>query len=353
MLVDLRSDTVTQPSAAMLRAMSDASLRDNARDGDPTVASLEEKAAGLTGKDAGLFVPSGTMGNIATILTRTRSGDRIVVESRAHIYRSEHGGYAELARVEPIPIEGESGAPPAAEVKRSLDAECGGSIRLVCLETTHNAYGGVVASLAEMEHIYREASSGGVSVHLDGARVFNASVHLGCPVAAITKHADSVVFSLSKGLGAPVGSLLCGSREFISAARQRVKMLGGAMRQIGPLAAAGLIALEDPFEFLENDHRTARRLAECMAALDPLAVEPASVVTNIVNIDLADRVDAGAFEARLRERGVLIGRRSNGLFRLVTHRDIGEAGIDHAIRSLEAVWAETGNSRSASLRGVH
>jgi len=352
MLVDLRSDTVTRPSAAMLRAMSGVSLGDNARDGDPTVAALEEKAAAMTGKDASLFVPSGTMGNIATILTKTRSGDRIVVESQAHLYRSEHEGYAKLACVEAIRIKGHSGAPAAADVKRSLNAEHGGAIRLICLETTHNAYGGVVAPLDEMEQIYREASASSVPVHLDGARIFNAAVHLGCTVAAISRHADSVVFSLSKGLGAPVGSLLCGSEEFVADAKQRVKMLGGAMRQIGPLAAAGLIALEDPYESLEIDHRSARRLAEAIAALDPDAVDPASVVTNIVNVALSERIEAVGFERALRSRGVLIGRRSNGVFRLVTHRDVDSAGIDHAIRSLQAVWAERRKPSSATFTGV-
>ena len=345
MLVDLRSDTVTQPSAAMLQAMAAATLGDHARDGDPTVEALEQAAAGLTGKEAALFVPSGTMGNIAAILTHTRPGDRIVIESEAHIYRSEHRGYAEIARVEPIRIAGKSGVPRAGDVRRALGGEDGRSIRLICLETSHNAYGGLVAPLSGMDEIYRSASSCGVPVHLDGARIFNAAVHLGCPVAEIAKFADSVVFSLSTGLGGPVGSLLCGSRDFIAAALVRVKMLGGAMRQIGPIAAAGLIALENPAKIIANDHVAARRLAEAVAGLAPAAVDPAAVVTNIVNIALPDPADPAEFRERLISLGVLIGQRSNGTLRLVTHRDIGEAGIRHAIRAFEQVWAAMMRSR--------
>lgn len=352
MLVDLRSDTVTHPSAAMLRAMAVATLGDHARDGDPTVRSLEEKAAALTGKGAGLFVPSGTMGNIAAILTMTRSRDRILVENEAHIYRSENLGYSTLGHVEPVCVSGGSGMPSSREVKRLLDEDSGKTIRLICLETTHNSYGGMVAPLEEMAQIYRDASSSGVPVHLDGARIFNAAVHLDCTVAAICDFTDSVVFSLSKGLGGPAGSILCGSEEFIAAARSRVKMLGGAMRQIGPIAAAGLIALDAPYEALAKDHLSARRLADAIASLDPIAVDPTAVVTNIVNIDFSGRIDATDFQQRLRSRGVLVGQRSNGTLRIVTHRDIGDAEIDHAMRSLDAVWAEMKVFRMPALSGV-
>lgn len=352
MHADLRSDTVTRPSAAMLRAMAGASLADDARDGDPTVRTLEAEAAALTGKEAALFVPSGTMGNIAAILARTRPGDRIVVESDVHVYQAEGRGYAVLAGVEPLAIRGATGVPPEAAVRLALERDDQRSIRLLCLETTHNAQGGVVAPLEEMAKIHRAAAARDVPVHLDGARLFNAAVHLGCRVRDISGFADSLVFCLSKGLGAPAGSVLCGSRDFVAAARRAVKRLGGAMRQIGPLAAAGLLALEAPHAQIAADHRAARRLAEAVADLDPRAVDPTRVVTNIVHVDLRDEVDPERFVAALRADGVLVGLRSHRTLRLVTHRDVGDREIDHAIRAIRAAWPQTDQRRAVMPPGA-
>lgn len=335
--LDFRSDTVTKPTAAMMAAIAEAPLGDASRGDDPTVSELEGRAAELVGKPSAVFVPSGTMGNIAAVLSHVLHGDEIILESGAHIYNSEAGSIAALAGAVARPLAGANGVLDPAEVASAIRSGVKENVArtgLLCVENTHNHAGGTVTPLETMGRLHEIAAGAGIALHLDGARLFNAAVHLGCSAADLCRHADTVMFCVSKGLSAPVGSLLAGDAEFILRARRKVRMLGGGMRQAGIVAVAGLVALSEPYMQARRDHRTARSLALGLAAIDARLVDLATVQTNIVNCRL-DAVPglASGFAAKLKEHGVL-AKQSGLEVRFVTHRHIDEGAVETCLAAV-------------------
>jgi threonine aldolase len=341
--IDLRSDTVTKPTPAMRAAMAAAEVGDDGYADDPTVQRLEAAAAERMGKDAGLFVPSGTMGNLCALLVHTSRGDEVLLEASAHIIRSEMGGIVSLAGTMFRALPGQRGAIPLA----AIEAACGGGgygtarLRpsLLCLETTHNAAGGAVLTLDYMAAARQVAARYGMAVHIDGARLFNAAAALGVPAEAIARHADTVTFCLSKGLAAPAGSVLCGPEPLIGRARLFRRMLGGTMRQSGIIAAAGLVALATMTERLAEDHRRARRLAEGLATIQPALCDPAAVETNLVFVDFASSGrGAGEWARLLGAKGILCRAADTTRMRLVTHADLDDADIDAMLGAVQELW---------------
>src|SRR5690349_1183832 len=285
-MIDLRSDTVTRPTEAMVDAMRDASWGDDSRDGDATVGRLEALAAERTGKEAAAFVPSGTMANLVAVLTHTYRGGEVVLESGSHTLNSELGGIAAIAGVFYKPVPGVRGAMDIAGLREAIHARARNSLgtALIWVETSHNRAGGAVLPLAHLEEVRAQAARHIIPVHMDGARIFNAATALGVDAARVAEYADSLCFCVSKGLSAPVGSLLCGNRDFIERARAFRRMVGGNMRQAGPLAAAGIVALETMVDRLAEDHATARRLARGLHDLQPTTVDPVTIETNILRV---------------------------------------------------------------------
>jgi threonine aldolase len=345
--IDLRSDTVTRPTPAMRRAMADAEVGDDVFREDPTVRRLEEAAAGRTGKEAALFVPTGTMGNQIAVNLWTRPGQEVILEERSHIYNYEMGTMAVFSGVLPRPIRGTDGALDAQAVR--------GAIRppvyyltqtgLIALENTHNMAGGTILPSSEAEAICALARSHKIPVHLDGARLFNAAVALRRAPADLARPFDSLMFCLSKGLGAPVGSLLCGPQTFIEEALRVRKRLGGGMRQAGVLAAAGLVALEENVDRLGEDHANARRLAEGIARIRGLVVDPARVQTNIVVFTVGEGpLSAQDLVGRWKEAGVLALAIDETRVRVVTHYDVDRPGIERALEQLGRLMAAAGHS---------
>jgi threonine aldolase len=338
-IIDLRSDTVTVPTPAMRAAMAAAEVGDDVYGEDPTVRRLEELAAERVGMEAALFVPSGTMGNQLAVLSHCARGEELYAEETAHIYLNECGGPAVLAGVSVRPLSGQRGRFTPETLRaavRPADVHYPPP-RLVCLENTHNRAGGTVWPLAAIAAVAAEARHLGLAVHMDGARLFNAAVALGVPAARICAPLDSVMFCVSKGLAAPVGSLLCGRADFVARARRYRKLLGGGMRQAGVLAAAGIVALEQMVDRLAEDHANARRLAEGLAAVPGLRVDPGAVETNMVMVDLVAPAPAPAeVAAALRSRGVICGGEGRR-WRLVTHKDVDRAGVEQAIAAFAAV----------------
>jgi threonine aldolase len=340
-IIDLRSDTVTQPTPAMRRAMFEAPVGDDVFGEDPTVNELERRAAALMGKEAAVFVASGTMGNIAAILAHTQRGDEVIVGSQAHILMSEVGGTGALASAVLRPVANTAeGAMDPAEVEATIR---GNDIHhprtaLVCLENTHNRCGGaalgapVIAALADVAHQH------GLTVHMDGARIFNAAVALGVPAREQVARADSVTFCLSKGLAAPAGSLLCGSADFIARARRYRKMLGGGMRQVGVLAAAGLVALDTMIDRLAEDHANAHVLAHGLAELPGIEINPRRVETNILFFRVTNE-PAAAFSRRMAAAGVLANASGAHAIRMVTHYGIERRDIEEALSRLRRLTA--------------
>lgn len=335
--IDLRSDTVTTPSPAMRSAMAIAEVGDDVYGEDPTVNRLEARAAALLGKEAGLFVASGTMSNLVALLTHCGRGDEAIVGSEAHILHYEVAGAAGLGGIQLRQVRNDSrGRIDPGEVRGLIRGENvhNPTTSLVCLENTHNRCGGAAINAAETDAVAEVAHAGGCAVHIDGARIFNAAVALGVPAAALARGADSIGFCLSKGLSAPVGSLLCGSGGFIERARKNRKMVGGGMRQAGILAAAGLVALEEMIDRMVEDHRNARRLADGLAKLPGISIDPASVETNIVSFGVEGR-PAADFLAAIRSEGVLAGSPGPGRVRMVTHYGIDAADIDEALSQMQ------------------
>lgn len=329
--VDLRSDTVTQPSEAMREAMHHAPLGDDVYGEDPTVRALEERAAALTGKAAGLFVPSGSMANLIAQLIYVRRGDEVLLGQGSHILFYESGSGAALAGCL-YNVVPDAALIRAADVTMHWHAGSFYAPRtaLVWVENSHNRAGGAVYPLEQLAAISAACRDLETPLHLDGARVFNAATALGQPVEAIARHVDSLSFCLSKGLGAPVGTVLVGSATFRDAALRFRKMLGGAMRQAGVLAAAGLFALEHNLVRLADDHRRAQRLAQGLAAAASLRIDPQRVVTNLLLIDLPAGRAAALCQA-CRAEGVLFSAVTPSRVRLVTHLDVDDAGIARAI----------------------
>ena len=339
--IDLRSDTVTKPTEAMLERMRQAELGDDSRDGDPTVRALEELAAARTGKEDALFVVSGTMGNLVALLAHGQPGGAVLLEANAHILRSELGGIGGIAGLFHRGIPGTRGA---MDLDRLADAISPGlaphrlGTALICLETTHNDASGAVLPLDHMAAVQALAQRHGVPVHVDGARLFNAAVKLGVPAARIAAHVDTATFCVSKGLSAPIGSVLVGSRAFVQRARAFRRMVGGNLRQAGGIAAAGIVALETMIDRLADDHAMARRLAEGLQRIDPQLVELERVETNIVQVDTrASGRAAAEWTAALEQEGVRAGAWSTSLMRLVTHRHIDASVVERALAAFATV----------------
>jgi threonine aldolase len=335
-LVDLRSDTVTRPSDAMRRAMIEAEVGDDVYGDDPTVIALQEEAAALMGFPAALFVPSGTMGNLIAVQLHARRGTEAIVEANSHVYNYELAAMAAYGGVLPRVVAGDRGVPDPAEVEALCrrKAYYHAPVTLVLLENTHNHAGGAVIPMDRKEALIASGAAHGVPVHLDGARVLNAAIALGLPPAKVVAGFDSVLFCLSKGLGAPVGSLLCGSAEFIQEARVARKRLGGGMRQVGVIAAAGRVALRDNVARLALDHERARRLAEALVGIPGLRIDPAGVETNIVIADVDPPEATARWLEHLRDGGVLAGTMGRGRLRFVTHLDVDDAWLARAIALL-------------------
>src|SRR5271156_405000 len=349
-VVDLRSDTVTKPTAAMRAAMAAAEVGDDVYGEDPTVNRLQERAAEIFERPAALFVPTGCMGNLLAIMGWTRPTNEVICEQKAHVNLYELASMCAIAGATPRPVPAAGGILSWELVEAAIREKIyyDSQTALVTLENTHNMHGGTVFPTGVAEDICDKVHAAGLRVHLDGARVFNASVALGEPVAEITRKFDSVMFSLSKGLGAPIGSLLLGSTDFIAQARIGRKLLGGGMRQAGVLAAAGLIALEESPKRLHEDHENAQHLAKGLAAVKGIALDPARVVTNIVIFDVrgTGRTAAEICE-QLAAKKVLCSATEKYSLRMVTHCDVERAGIDTALAAIAQVVAEKSPATAA------
>jgi len=340
--IDLRSDTVTHPTDLMRKAMAIASVGDDVYGEDPTVNKLQELAAEKMGKQAGLFVPSGTMGNLAAILAHCGRGDEVILGNKAHTFLYEAGGVSALGGVHSCQLPNQpDGTLALSDIQaaiRSKDAHQPIS-RLVCLENTHNRCGGVALTPEYTLAVGDLAHKNGLFLHLDGARIFNAAVAQGVPVKSLAEPADSVTFCLSKGLCAPVGSVLCGSQEFITRAHRVRKQLGGGMRQAGFLAAAGIVALETMTDRLAEDHARAHQLAEGLSSLHAMLLDPGTPYTNMVFVSLEESfpLDAPAVAGKLAEKGVRVGVVGKRRFRLVTHYWIDDAAVKKALQAFREV----------------
>jgi len=342
--IDLRSDTVTRPTPAMRQAMFTAEVGDDVIGEDPTIHRLEALAAEMTGREAALFVPSGTFGNQVCIMTHCRPGHEVIVSELGHIVQHEVGGAAVLSAVQLRTVWPRGSAITWAEIEPRIRLDDDIHFPDTGLIALENAvWDGTVQPLEEMVEIHANARRLGIPVHLDGARIFNAAASLGVPAAAIARLADSVMFCLSKGLAAPVGSIVAGDADFIHRARKMRKLMGGGMRQAGILAAAGIVALTEMVPRLPEDHRQARRLAEALAARPELELAPDRVDINMVFVRF--RPGCGAepearFVAALRRLGILTYPPEGGRVRFVTHHDVTAADIDRVIASLEPALAE-------------
>lgn len=340
--VDLRSDTVTRPTPAMREAMARAAVGDDVYGEDPTVNALQETVAGLLGKEAALFVPSGTMANQVALRSHTEPGDEVILEAGAHIYLYEAGGYAALSGVSARCVSGVRGLLDAEAVRAAIRPPGGAShfprTRLVCLENTANRGGGSVYPPPVIAAIAAVAREEGLQLHLDGARIFNAAVAQGVDLASIAAPFDSVACCLSKGLGCPAGSLIAGGRSFIARAHRFRKMFGGGMRQAGVLAAAGLYALEHHVDRLAEDDRRAAALARGLGVVPGLRVDLEAVETNMVYIDVGPSGRPAAdWLTALAAEGVLLSGVTPTLLRAVTHLDVNDASIERAIAAFQSV----------------
>jgi len=340
-ILDFRSDTLTLPTPAMREAMARAEVGDDVWEEDPTVKRLEALAAERTGKEAGLFVTSGTQGNLVSVCAQTQPGQEVVLDLDSHIFNYEVAGAARIGGVQMRPVKTARGFLHPDQVRQALRPA---NIHLpqtalVCLENTHNRHGGTCCTPEEIAAVASAAHEAGVGVHLDGARLFNAAVALRRPAADFTRHVDSVTFCVSKGLGAPVGSVVCGARDFIGRARRFRKMFGGGMRQAGIIAAAGIVALETMVDRLAEDHANARTLAEGLARLPKLSIDLASVQTNIVIFHVerpggVDELVKGAAARRVKIHAI-----SPTSIRCVTHKDVDADDIAKALEAFGEITA--------------
>jgi threonine aldolase len=339
-VIDLRSDTVTHPTPEMRKAMFEAEVGDDVYREDPTVNRLEAMAAMMMGKDAALFTTSGTQGNLIAVLAQTHHGNEIIVGNEAHMLWYEVGGAAALGGVTMRTVPNDScGRLNLDDIDRAIRTK---NIHypetaLLCLENTHNRCGGKVLTTEYTDDVCSLAHARGLKVHLDGARIFNAAVAEGVKASALARNVDSVALCLSKGLGAPVGSLLCGSNDFVERARKFRKMLGGGMRQVGVIAAAGIVALETMVDRLAEDHANARHLAQGLAGIKGITLAQNDVPTNIVMFELSPELSVGEFMRGLEEAGVKVGLRDDRPFRAVTHWMVSSPDIEEALARIEAV----------------
>ncbi len=341
--IDLRSDTITRPTDAMRRAMADAQVGDDVLGDDPTVQKLETLAAEKMNKQAALFVASGTMGNLVCQMVHCRRGDEMILGSESHVFYYEQGGSAAICGIHPRTVPNQpDGTMALADIQAAIRSD---NIhfpvsRLIVIENTHNRCKGTPIGLDYMAAVRDLADRHGMLIHLDGARIFNAAQALGCTAAELARHADSVTFCLSKGLAAPVGSVICGDRQFIRQARRVRKMLGGGMRQVGVLAAAGIVSLTDMVARLADDHANAARLAKGLARIPGIAIDPVQVKTNIVHFDI-DHPDLAAAELvnRLGTAGVRVLPSGPRQIRAVTQYHVTAKDIDAALAVIEQTLA--------------
>lgn len=338
--IDLRSDTVTRPSTAMRRAMAEAVVGDDVFLEDPTLNKLQERAAEVFGREAALFVPSGSMGNLACVMAQTHPGQEVICETNGHIYNYEMGALSALAGVLPRVVDGEDGLLSWDKIAPAIRPRVYYRPRttLICLENTVNMAGGTVYPTSVVDEICDRAHQQGIHVHLDGARVFNAATYLNEDVAEMTRNVDSVQFCLSKGLGAPVGSMIVGTRDFVERCRPIRKMLGGGMRQAGVLAAAGLVALEQGPKRLREDHDNARVLAEKLSQTPGITLDASKVQTNIVIFSVkSSGMTSAEFLAKIAAAGVLAVPVDGHRIRMVTHLDVQRADIEKAAAAVASV----------------
>ena len=338
---DLRSDTVTKPTPEMREAMAEAEVGDDVYMDDPTVNALQEKAASMLGKEDSLFVPSGTMGNLLALLVHCQRGDEAIVGDKSHIYMNEAGGMAALGGIHPHPVKNQADGTLALEdIRASIQFEDVHHTisRLICIENTQNVCGGIPLTAEYTAQVGKLAKENNLLFHIDGARIFNAAAALNVDVKDLTAPADSVMFCLSKGLVAPVGSMLVGTKKFINRARHLRKMLGGGMRQAGVLAAAGLISLEKMIGRLGQDHVRAKNLFEGLKQVKGLKLE-ASPASNMIYFDLADRITLTENQiiAEMKKYDVLVDWAGPRRFRLVTHYWVDDAGVEKAIKGFAEV----------------
>ncbi len=336
---DFRSDTITKPTERMREAMRNAVVGDDVLGDDPTVKRLEEIAAKKVGKEAALFVPSGTMGNAIAVKVWTNEGEEVIVEEKAHIYNFESGHLAFISRVIPRPLPSKRGVYDLDLLRKAVNKRKDYHVpqpTLITLENTHNFWGGAVIPLEHFKEVRKIADERGLKVHLDGARIFNASIASGVPAHEYASCVDSIMFCLSKGLGAPIGSMLAGPREFIDKARHVRKMLGGGMRQVGVIAAAGIIALEEMVDRLKEDHRRAKILAEGLSKLPGIEINPDDVETNILFFKVR-AMSAPELVNKLREHGVLALALSDEDVRMVTSKEVDDEDIHHALEVFEKI----------------
>ena len=338
-IVDLRSDTVTLPTEEMMKAIQDAELGDDVYGEDPTMNKLEKLAAEKIGKERALFVTSGTQANVVSLLSQTSHGDEVILEAQSHIYCYEVGAMAALGGLMSHCIPGERGVIHPKNVEEAIRGENIHYPRtmLLCLENTHNNAGGSVITPEQIKALADVVKPRNIRMYLDGARVFNAAIALNTDVKKITKEFDSVMFCLSKGLSAPVGSMVCGSKEFIERARKVRKMLGGGMRQVGILAACGIVALEKMVDRLKDDHKNARKLAEGLAEMDRISIDLDTVQTNIVLFDASALGRSQKFVKELEKKGVRSLSMYGNNVRMVTHRMISEDDIDYALERIAEI----------------
>lgn len=338
--IELRSDTLTLPTEEMRDAMRNAEVGDDVWGEDPTVIRLEALAAEKVGKEAALFLPSGTMGNLVAVMTHCSRGDEIILEADSHIYYYEVGGLSALAGAVPRLVRGQSGVLDPDDVRAAIREQNIHYAPPTCLsvENTHNRGGGTVTDLPTLAALRDVAKERGLSIHMDGARIFNAAVALGVDASEIAQYVDSVMFCLSKGLSAPVGSMLAGDADFIARARKNRKMVGGGMRQAGVLAATGIVALETMIDRLADDHGNARALAEALADVAGIEVDLSTVETNMVVFDIGRLgIDSDQFAAELSAEGVRVSTRPPHGMRAVTNRHFRREDVERTVDAIKAV----------------
>lgn len=340
-IIDFRSDTITKPTEEMRKAMYLAEVGDDVYEEDPTVKRLEELGANLVGKEEALFVPSGTMGNQLALLAHTERGQEIILEEESHIFMFEVGALAFISGLQSRTIKGKKGIMSSLEIERAIRTNNIHFPRtgLICLENTHNMAGGVITPIETMKEIYEIGFNYKIPIHLDGARIFNAAIGLGVDVKEITKYSDSVMFCLSKGLCAPIGSLLAGNKEFIKKARKYRKMLGGGMRQAGVIAAAGIVALEKMIDRLEEDHYNNRLLAEKLINIKGIRIDMDTVQTNILMVDIVnENYNADTVINLLKENGIYASKISDYRVRFVTHMYISKEDVLYTAKVMKDIF---------------
>lgn len=337
--IDFRSDTITRPTAAMRQAMADAIVGDDQYGEDPTVNRLEARAAELVGKEAAVYVPSGTMGNVSAMMAHCGRGDEAILGDESHIYWFESGSPAALGGITQfvLPTE-QDGTIDSDRIEAAIRPNRSGypRTRVICIENTHNRRSGRALPISYMRAVAEISARHDVPVHLDGARVFNAAVALGVDASEVAAHVSSVQFCLSKGLAAPVGSVVAGNVEFIERVRRQRKLLGGAMRQAGVIAAAGLTALDTMIDRLPEDHARAKRLATSLATIDGISLDPDTVHTNIVVFRIDEALDQTRVADRFKERGLLVSNYGAVGLRMVTHVDVDDADLDKALEIISS-----------------